>query len=92
MFTADDDRETIRAALRAGVAAYVVGEVPPPRIASLLTVAIEWFEVERARRVEPADTRQRLAERQTVEKAKRLPMRMRGITEEEAHRRCATVR
>jgi len=86
MFTDDGNRETIRAALRAGVAAYVVGAVPPERIEPLLTVAIERGAVERARRVELAEARQRLADRQAVEKAKGLLMQLRGVSEEQAHR------
>jgi len=86
MFTGDEDRATIRAALRAGVAAYVVGEVPPERIMPLLTVAIERGAVERARREELLMARQRLADRQAVEKAKGVLMQLRGVPESEAHR------
>ena len=46
MFTGDGTRAAIRDALQAGVAAYVVGDVPAARIESLLTVAIERFAVE----------------------------------------------
>lgn len=86
MFTDDGNRDTIRAALRAGVAAYVVGTVPPERIEPLLTVAIERGAVERARRIELAEARQRLADRQAIEKAKGLLMQMRGASEDQAHR------
>ena len=50
MFTGDGTRAAIRDALQAGVAAYVVGDVPAARIESLLTVAIERFAVEKSRR------------------------------------------
>ena len=86
MFTDDGNRDTIRAALKAGVAAYVVGSVPPERIQPLLTVAIERAAVERARRTELADARQRLVDRQDIEKAKGLLMKLRDIPEAEAHR------
>lgn len=86
MFTDDGNRETIRAALKAGVAAYVVGAVPPERIQLLLTVAIERGAVERARRSELAEARLRLADRQSIEKAKGLLMELRGVSEEQAHR------
>ena len=86
MFTGEANRGAIRKALQAGVAAYVVGEVPASRIQSLLDVAIERFAVERARREELSAARQRLAERQWVDKAKGLLMKLRGVSEEEAYR------
>lgn len=86
MFTGDGDRATIRAALRAGVAAYVVGEVPAARIEPLLTVAIERFAMEKSRRDELRETRERLAERQVVEKAKGILMKARAVPEDQAHR------
>lgn len=86
MFTDDGNRDTIRTALRAGVAAYVVGDVPATRIEPLLTVAIERFAMEKSRREELRDAQLRLAERQWVEKAKGILMKTRGIQEEEAHR------
>ncbi|MBO9330342.1 ANTAR domain-containing protein [Achromobacter xylosoxidans] len=86
MFTGDGDRATIRAALRAGVAAYVVGEVPAARIEPLLTVAIERFAMEKSRRDELRATRERLAERQVVEKAKGILMKARAVPEDQAHR------
>jgi response regulator NasT len=86
MFTDDARRDTIRAALAAGVAAYVVGEVVPERIQPLLEVAIERYSLDKERREELDDMRQRLADRQVVEKAKGLLMQMKGIGEDEAYR------
>jgi response regulator NasT len=86
MFTGASDRQSMRDALQAGVAAYVVGEVPASRIHGLLNVAIERFAVEKTRRDELSDARQRLAERQWVDKAKGLMMSLRGVSEEEAYR------
>jgi response regulator NasT len=86
MFTGDGDRAAIRSAIQAGVAAYVVGEVPASRIQSLLDVAIERFAVEHARREELTQTKLRLAERQWIDKAKALLMQLRGVSEEEAYR------
>jgi response regulator NasT len=86
MFTESNDRQTMRAALQAGVAAYVVGEVPASRIRGLLDVAIERYAVDRARREELTEARARLAERQWVEKAKGLLMSLRNVSEDEAYR------
>ncbi len=86
MFTGESRRETIRAALTAGVAAYVVGEVPASRIQSVLEVAMERFEVDRARREELSETRRRLADRQWIDRAKGVVARMRGVSEDEAYK------
>ncbi len=86
MFTGDGTRAAIREALQAGVAAYVVGDVPAARIESLLTVAIERFAVEKSRREALREAKLRLADRQWVEKAKGILMQTRSISEDEAHR------
>jgi response regulator NasT len=86
MFTGASDRQAMREALQAGVAAYVVGEVPGSRIRDLLNVAIERFAVDRTRREELDEARTRLAERQWVDKAKGLLMSLRGVSEDEAYR------
>ncbi|MCY1529747.1 putative transcriptional regulatory protein pdtaR [compost metagenome] len=85
MFTDNGNRETIRVALRAGVAAYVVGDVPAERIEPLLTVAIERFAMEKSRREELREAQLRLADRRWVEQAKGILMRSRSIPEDEAH-------
>lgn len=85
MFTGDGSRDAMRTALHAGVAAYIVGDVPPSRIASLLNVAMERFAVEQARRDELSQMRQKLADRQAIEKAKGLLMQWRDISEGEAY-------
>lgn len=86
MFTNDNDRNFMRASLKAGVAAYVVGEVPAARMLSLLDVAIERYAVERSRLEELNIARRRLAERQNLEKAKGILMKLHGVSEEEAYR------
>ena len=87
MFTGNGSRDILREALKAGVSAYVVGQVEAVRIESVLAVAIERFAIEQALREELADTRVRLAERQWVDKAKGLLMQLKGISEDEAYKR-----
>ncbi len=86
MFTNDNDRNFMRASLRAGVAAYVVGDVPAARMLSLLDVAIERYAVDRSRLEELNLAKRRLAERQNVEKAKGILMKLHGVSEDEAYR------
>lgn len=86
MFTGDDNRDTIRAALQAGVAAYVVGEVESSRIHALLEVAIARHQIEQSRRAELADAQRQLADRKLIEKAKGLLMQMKGLDEPTAYK------
>ena len=84
LFTGDGDGLTIRAALRAGVSAYIVDGLSPERLEPIMRVAIERFEAEQALRQELEETRTRLAERKLVERAKGLLMKERQVSEEEA--------
>lgn len=86
MFTGDDSRETMRSALQAGVAAYVVGQVESSRIQHVLQVAIERYQIDQSRRAELADAQRQLAERKLVEKAKGLLMQMKGLDEASAYK------
>ena len=86
MFTDDGRRDSLRAAIRAGVSAYVVGTVDGARVENVLAVAAERFEMERTLKDELAETRTRLAERQWVDKAKGLLMRLKQLDEDEAFR------
>lgn len=84
MFTQDGDSESIRAAVKAGVSAYVVDGLAPERIRSILEVACARFEAHQELAGRLADTERQLAERKTVEKAKGLLMKRRGMSEEAA--------
>lgn len=86
MFTHDGASETIRAAVKAGVSAYVVDGLSPERIRPILEVACARFEAHQALAQRLADTERQLAERKVVERAKGLLMQRRGLSEEEAYR------
>ena len=85
MFTDDAHDDAIRAALRAGVSAYVVDGLAPSRLAPIMKVAMERFEVDQTLRAELVDTRRTLEERKLVERAKGILMKQRGMGEEEAY-------
>ena len=84
MFTGDGEELTIRAALRAGVSAYVVDGLAPERIGPILRVAIGRFEAEQALRAELVEARARLAERKLVDRAKGILMKHLQLTEAQA--------
>jgi response regulator NasT len=84
VFAEDATRETMQRALRAGVSSYVVAGMQPDRLRPILNVAITRFEQEAALRAELVEAREALAGRKTIERAKGILMRTRGMTEEQA--------
>jgi len=85
MFCQDDAGETITAAVRAGVSAYVVDGLHPRRIKPILRTAVARFQDYQALRRELAETKTTLAERKILERAKGILMKQRGLSEEEAY-------
>lgn len=85
VFAADDSSDTIAAAVRAGVSAYVVDGLLPHRVKPIIDVAIARFREFQALKRELEATRNRLAERKLVDKAKGLLMARKGYGEAEAY-------
>ncbi len=86
MFTGDRDRDTLRSALSAGVSAYVVDGLAPGRVQAVVDVAVERFAVEQNLRAELSVTKAELADRKLIDRAKRLLMKKKGMSEDEAHK------
>jgi response regulator NasT len=84
MFVDESDSESIRSAVRAGVAAYVVKGASPERIRPVLEVACARFEQFQALKSDLARAQSDLAERKIVERAKGILMEKRGWSEEAA--------
>lgn len=85
MFSQDGDSDTIRAAVRAGVAAYVVDGFEIDRLKPVVDVAVARFEEHQALRHELAEASRKLSERKTIEKAKGILMKSRGMDEDTAY-------
>jgi response regulator NasT len=73
-------------AVRAGVAAYVVDGLAPSRIRPILEVAMSRFQLMRQLRDDLDKAKADLASRRTVERAKAILMKARGLDEEAAYR------
>lgn len=86
MFTEDNDRPTMRSAIGAGVSAYVVKGLRAERVQAVIDVAVERFATEQALRGELDAARTELADRKTIDRAKRLLMNSKKLSEPEAHR------
>lgn len=86
MFAQDGAPETIRAAIEAGVSAYVVDGLKPERVKPVVDVAIARFAQFQELRTELDKAKSTLAERKLVERAKGILMKRRRCDEEEAYR------
>ena len=84
MFTDDGEPEEMRAAIAAGVSAYIVAGLQPQRVRPILEVALARFEMEQQLRAELGEVKQQLADRKLIERAKGLLMSKNGCTEAEA--------
>jgi response regulator NasT len=90
MFSGDREDETIRAAMHAGVTAYIVDGLSEERIQPILAVAMERFRSEQLLKSELAGVKTQLAERKLTERAKGIIMKQRRVDEEEAFRMMRT--
>lgn len=86
MFVDRTDDSTTKAAIEAGVSAYVVDGLRKDRIKPILDAAIARFHMVSRIRMELETTKAALAERKTIDRAKGLLMKAKGLSEEEAYR------
>lgn len=85
MFTNDHDTENARAAVAAGVSAYIVAGLQAERIRPILDVALARFEHEQRLLGELADAKSELKDRKVIERAKGFLMQRQQLTEEAAY-------
>ncbi|WP_299986160.1 ANTAR domain-containing response regulator [uncultured Ruegeria sp.] len=74
-----------KAAVEAGVSAYVVDGLQAERIKPVIDTAIARFQVLRQMRTELAATRRALEERKVIDRAKGLLMKAKAVSEDEAY-------
>jgi two-component system, response regulator / RNA-binding antiterminator len=85
MFVDRSDRSSIEAAIDAGVGAYVVDGLRKERVQSIVETTISRFRAFEKLRVELDDTRQQLADRKLIDRAKGILMQQRGVSEEKSY-------
>jgi len=86
MFSLDDNGDTIRRAVQAGVSAYVVDGLQAQRVRPILEAAIARFDQHRHLQAELYQARSELEGRKKIERAKGIVMMQRGIGEPAAYR------
>ncbi len=85
MFVDQSDDDAIAASIDAGVSAYVVDGLAANRIRPLLDLAIRRFNAFSRLQSDLAEAKGKLAERDMVDRAKRILMDSRSISEPEAY-------
>lgn len=80
-----NDRRTMAEAINAGVSAYIADGLQPDRVKAIMDTAIAHFDAHSLLREELEKTRNQLAERKTIEKAKGMLMKHQGCDEEQAY-------
>ena len=85
MFVDRSDGTLTRAAIEAGVSAYVVDGLRAERIKPVLDAAIARFHMVAKMRAELTATRRALEERKVIDRAKGILMRAKNLSEEDAY-------
>ncbi|MBA4041659.1 MAG: two-component system response regulator [Sphingobium sp.] len=85
MFVDQSDDDQIAASIDAGVSTYVVDGLTAKRIAPLLNMTIRRFQAYARLQAELAEAQGKLAERDTIDKAKRILMHTRDVSEAVAY-------
>ncbi|QKG72183.1 ANTAR domain-containing response regulator [Erythrobacter mangrovi] len=85
MFVDESDDEAIAASIDAGVSAYIVDGLSANRIKPLLDLAVRRFNAFARLQSDLAEAQGKLAERETIDRAKRILMNSKGVTEPEAY-------
>jgi response regulator NasT len=85
MFVDESDEEAIGASIDAGVSAYVVDGLAASRVHSIMDLAVRRFNAFARLQNDLAEAQGKLAERETVDKAKRILMQSKGVSEPEAY-------
>ena len=85
LFGDRSNAQLTKAAIEAGVSAYIVDGLQNDRIKPILDAAIARFQMFQRMRTELETTKRALEERKIVDRAKGIVMKARGLGEEEAY-------
>jgi response regulator NasT len=91
LLTADNDPETLKRAIEAGIMAYLVKPVRMEEIVPAVELAISRFSEFKELRAEVHDLKDVLESRKVIEKAKGLLMAREGLVEAEAFKRIRKI-
>ena len=84
LFTKNSHKDTIKSAIDAGVTAYIVDGIDPTKLDSILEISIEQYKKHKKLLADLEETKNKLADRKVVEKAKVLLMNLHSLSEDDA--------
>jgi two-component system, response regulator / RNA-binding antiterminator len=85
MFVDQSDRDTTKAAVEAGVSAYIVGGLRKDRVKDILELCISRFNAVARLQDELDRTKNALEARKVIDRAKGILMQAKGLSEEQAY-------
>jgi two-component system, response regulator / RNA-binding antiterminator len=85
MFVDQSDRETTKAAVEAGVSAYIVDGLKQGRVKDILELCISRFNAVARLQDELDRTKSALEDRKAIDRAKGILMQVKGLSEEQAY-------
>ncbi|KZY57311.1 hypothetical protein A3735_18680, partial [Oleiphilus sp. HI0061] len=85
VFSEKDAPPLVQKVVKAGVSAFIVDDIQPQRLPSIINIAVARFHEQQGLIKELNTTKTKLAERKTLEKAKGLLMKQKGLSEDEAY-------
>lgn len=85
LFVDHSDAQMTKVAIEAGVSAYVVDGLQNDRLKPVMDAAIARFQMFQRMRTELETTKRALEDRKTIDRAKGLLIKLRGISEEDAY-------
>ena len=91
LFTEDKTTSSMDAAMAAGVSAYIVDGLRAERVMPVLQVALARFRQEQKLLTELSDTKLKLADRKTIDRAKGLLMSHHKLSEDQAYQKLRSM-
>lgn len=86
LITQDEEAQSIKSAVESGVCAYTADGISATKVRPVIEIAMATFAKFKSLRGELAHAREELSNHKRIDRAKSLLMKVRGFSEEEAHK------
>lgn len=84
LFTQNSQRQSIEATINAGIKHYILDDIEPSKLESLIKIAVEYDKHHQQLRQDLLESKTKLADRIDIEKAKLILMQLQKLPEAEA--------